>query len=64
MKVKKIEIKIHPNITKFVTGINNINLINLKKIYDIDVEIKQSLKLSKKDMQIKILETYTDFIDD
>ncbi len=63
MKVKKIEVEVHPNIVKFVTGKQNTNLINLKKIYDIDTEIKQSLKMPTQDIKITILESYTDFID-
>lgn len=64
MKVKKIQIEVHPNIAKFVTGIDNINLNNFRKNYDIDTIIKQSLKLPKQEIKVKILETYTDFIDD
>ena len=64
MKVKRIEIEVHPNIVKFVAGLKDINLYNLKKVYDIDTEINQSLKISQQDIKIKILESYTDFIDE
>ncbi len=64
MKVKKIEIEVHPNIVKFVAGLKDINLYNLKKVYDIDAEIKQSLKIPQQDIKVKILESYTDFLDD
>ena len=62
MKVKKIEVEIHPSIVKFVAGLKDINLYNLKKIYDIDTEIKQSLKVPTQEIKVKILETYSDFI--
>lgn len=63
MKVKKIEIEVHPNIVKYITGFDNVNLLNLEKFYDIEVIIKQSLKIPKQEIKLKILESYTDFID-
>lgn len=64
MKVKKIEIDVHPSIVKFVAGDKDKNLNNLKRIYDIDTKINQSLKMSSQDIKIKILESYTDFLDE
>lgn len=62
MKVKKIEVEVHPSIAKFVAGLKDINLYNLKKIYDIDTEINQSLKVPTQDIKIRILESYSDFV--
>lgn len=63
MKVRTIEIETHPNIAKFVAGFSNVNLNNLKKTYDIDVKLQQSLKMPTHEVRVKILESYTDFID-
>lgn len=63
IKVKKIAINVNPQIAKFVAGYSNINLENLKNVYDIEAEIKQSLKMPVDEIKIDILESYTDFLD-
>ena len=38
-KVKKVEVEANPQIVKYILGFNRRNLNELKKLYDIDVEI-------------------------
>lgn len=64
VKVKEIEIEVNPQISKYVLGFNNSNFKELKRLYDIDAELKQSLKLSQRDIKIKVLKSYSDFIDE
>lgn len=63
MKVKRIEVEVNPTIAKFIAGHSNENLNNFKKIYDIETILKQSLKMPRKEIKVRILESYTDFQD-
>lgn len=63
-KVKTIEIKINPENINNVVGHKKENIKKLKDLYDVDVKVTQSKEIKPGKFEIKILKTYTDFLDE
>ena len=64
VKVKEVEISVHPENASNITGYENENLNKLKDLYDVDVVlVKDEQKMLGK-FDIKILKTYTDFLEE
>lgn len=64
VKVKEVEIEANPEDTKAIKGVEDKNLIQLRDVYDVELKIVNNEKIHKGDYKIKILKTYTDFLDD
>lgn len=64
VKVKEIEIRINPENINNVVGHKRENLKKLKDLYDVDLKIKQTKEIKPGKFEIKILKTYTDFLDE
>ena len=63
-KVKTIEIKINSENINNVVGHKKENIKKLKDLYDVDVKVTQSKEIKPGKFEIKILKTYTDFLDE
>ena len=64
VKVKEIEIKINPENINNVVGHKKENIKKLKDLYDVDVKITQNKEIKPGKFEIKVLKTYTDFLDE
>ena len=64
VKVKEIEIEINPENINNVIGHKKENIKKLKELYDVDVKVTQSKNIKPGKFEIKILKTYTDFLDE
>lgn len=64
VKVKEIEIEINPENINNVVGHKKENIKKLKELYDVDVKVAQSKNIKPGKFEIKILRTYTDFLDE
>lgn len=64
VKVKEAEIKVNPENANNVIGHKKENIDKLKKLYDVDVKVKQSKEIKPGKFEIKILKTYKDFLDE
>jgi len=64
VKVKEIEIEVNPDNVNNVIGHKKENIQKLKDLYDVDVQIKQNKYMRLGKFEIKILKTYTDFLDE
>ncbi len=64
VKVKEIEIEINPENINNVVGHKKENIKKLKELYDVDVKVAQSKNIKPGKFEIKILKTYTDFLDE
>lgn len=63
-KVKEIEIEVNPENVNNVIGHKKENIDKLKDLYDVDVKIKQSKEIKPGKFEVKIVKTYTDFLDE
>ena len=63
-KVKEIEIKVNPENVNNVIGHKKENIDKLKDLYDVEVKIKQSKEIKAGKFEVKIVKTYTDFLDE
>ena len=64
VKVKEAEIKINPENINNVVGHKKENLRKLKEIYDVDLLINTALTVKPGKLEMKILKTYSDFLDE
>lgn len=64
VKVKEIEIEINPENINNVVGHKKENIKKLKDLYDVDVKITQSKNIKPGKFEVKVLKTYTDFLDE
>ena len=64
VKVKEIEIEINPDDINNVIGHKKENIDKLKELYDVDVKIKQNQYMRPGKFEMKILKTYTDFLNE
>ena len=58
VKVKEIEIEIHPENVGRVVGHKRENIEKLKEWYDVDVKIKQNKYIKQGKFEMKVLQTY------
>lgn len=61
-KVIEVELEVNPEDVSNVIGHKKENLTNFKKIYDVDIRIKQNMNIKKGKFNIKILKTYEDLL--
>ena len=64
VKVKEIEIEVNPENINNVVGHKKENIQKLKDLYDVDVKVKQNKEIKLGKFEIKIIKTYTDFLDE
>lgn len=64
IKVKEIEIEVNPENINNVVGHKKENIYKFKDLYDVDVKVKQSNEVKPGKFEIKIIKTYTDFLDE
>ena len=64
VKVKEIEIEINPENINNVVGHKKENIKKLKDLYDVDVKITQSKNIKPGKFEMKVLKTYTDYLDE
>jgi len=63
-KVKEVEIIVNPQNINNIIGFKKENINKLKDMYDVDVSIKEDIKLHPEKIEVKVLKEYKDFIDD
>ena len=64
VKVKEVEIEVNSSDIDNVKGAENKNLEQLKDVYDVELHVSKNNKLEKGNYKMKILKTYTDFLED
>ena len=64
VKVKEVEIKVNPKNINNVVGHKKENINKLKDLYDVDTVLVQDEEIKEGKIDIKILKTYTDFLDE
>ena len=64
VKVKEVEICVHPKNVNNVVGYKKENIHKLKDIYEVDVVLKQDEKYPIEKIDVKVLKVYKDFLDD
>ncbi len=64
VKVKEVEIEVNSSDIENVKGLENKNLEQLKDVYDVELHVSKNNKLEKGNYKMKILKTYTDFLED
>lgn len=64
MKVIEIEVVVNPENINNVIGHKKENVDKLKKIYDLEVKVKQDEDIKPGKFEINILKTYKDFLDE
>lgn len=64
VKVKEVEIEVNSLDIENVKGEENKNLEQLKDVYDVELHITKNNKLEIGNYKMKILKTYTDFLED
>ena len=64
VKVKEIEIEVNPENVNNVVGHKKENIDKLKELYDVTVKIKQNKEIKPGKFEIKVVKTYTDFLDE
>lgn len=63
-KVKEIEIVVNPQNVNNVIGYKKSNIQKIKDMYDVDVVVKQDIKMSLNKMEVYVSKEYKEFIDD
>ena len=63
-KVAEIEIEVNPLDANNVIGHKKENLAKMRELYEVDIKIKQNLRVKQGKFNLKILKTYKDFLDD
>lgn len=58
MKVKEVEISVNPENVNNVIGHKKENVVKLKEIYDLDVNVKPNENIKPGRFEIKVIETY------
>lgn len=64
VKVKAVEIEVNRENIPNVKGIEDKNLEKLKDVYDVELQVSENNKLVNANYKMKILKTYTDFLED
>lgn len=64
VKVKEVEMEVNASDIDNVKGEENKNLKQLKDVYDVELHVSKNNKLAKGNYRMKILKTYTDFLED
>ena len=64
VKVKEVEVTVNPVDVNNVVGHKRENIIKLKDTYDVILKVKQSKDIKQGKSEIKITQTYTDFLED
>ena len=64
VKVKVVDIEVNEADINTVKGINDCNLNKLRDVYDVELQLSKNDKINKGNYKMKILKTYTDFLDD
>lgn len=64
VKVKEVEVEVNSEDIKDIKGLNNINLEQLKDVYDVKLNIIVNNKIKRFNYKMKILKTYTDFLEE
>ncbi len=64
VKVKEVEIEVNASDIDNVKGAEDKNLKQLKDVYDVELHVSKNNKLAKGNYRMKILKTYTDFLED
>ena len=63
-KVKEIVIVVNPQNVNNVIGYKKSNIQKIKDMYDVDVVVKQDIKMSLNKMEVYVSKEYKEFIDD
>lgn len=64
VKVKEIEIEVNPENVNNVIGHKKENIDKLKDLYDVNLKVKQNKEIRPGKFEIKVVKTYTDFLDE
>lgn len=64
VKVKEVEVEVNSEDVEDIKGLNNINLEQLKDVYDVKLNIIVNNKIKRFNYKMKILKTYTDFLEE
>lgn len=64
VKVKEVEIEVNSSDIDNIKGLENKNLVQLKDVYDVELHVSENDKLESGNYKMKILKTYTDFLED
>lgn len=64
VKVKEIEITVHPENQNNVIGHKKENVDKLKDLYDVDIKLKTDEKMKRDKLEVKILKTYQEFLEE
>lgn len=64
VKVKEVEIEVNNDDISNVQGFENKNLEQLKDVYDVELHVSKNDKIEKGNYKMKILKTYTDFLEE
>ena len=64
VKVKEVEIDVNNEDIEDVKGFENKNLKQLKDVYDVELHVSANDKIKKENNKMKIVKTYTDFLED
>lgn len=64
VKVKEIEIEVNPENANNVIGHKKENIDKLKELYDVNVKVRQREEIKPGKFEIKVVKTYTDFLDE
>lgn len=63
-KVKEVEIVVNPQDIGNIIGFKKENVSKLKDMYDVDVVIRQDIKLAPEKVEVNVLKEYKNFADD
>lgn len=64
VKVKEVEVEVNSSDIDNVKGLENKNLEKLKDVYDVELHVSVNDKIKKENYKMKIVKTYTDFLED
>ena len=64
VKVKEVDIEVNKEDADDVKGLNNKNLEQLEEVYDVKLNVIVNNKMKRFDYKMKILKTYTDFLEE
>lgn len=64
VKVKEVEVTVNPIDINNVVGHKRENVLKLKDTYDVILKVKQDSKIKQGKSEIKITQTYTDFLEE
>ena len=64
VKVKQVEVTVHPSEVNNVVGHKRENILKFKDTYDVILKVKQDKNMKKGKSEIKITEVYADFYEE